>query len=151
MMTKNHQSMTLNPAPQGHSQGQPTIEGLRAWQEERGLCIGQANHYMTTRPSITLLSEIEIDLTPSYPHFTPFNPATLGLASFGTSPQPPLLTPALPLPPPDYVWDSFSASSCETAEACCSCEASGDSAVENPYDPHYLHWISKRSIPLFLG
>jgi hypothetical protein len=129
-------------SPRPLSQGQPTIDGLRAWQEERGLCVGQANHYMTTRPSITLLSEIEMDLTPSYPHFTPFNPAILGLTSPRTPSQPPLTTPALPLPLPDYDWDSFGASSCEPAEtACCSCEASGDPSVENPanplYEPHY--------------
>ena len=129
-------------SPRPLSQGQPTIEGLRAWQEERGLCIGQANHYMTTRPSITLLSEIEIHLNPSYPHFTPFNPATLGLASLGTSPPSPLITLTLPPPLPDYEWDSVGASSCESAEmACCSCEASCDPSVEKPDNPPYdLHY-----------
>ena len=123
-------------SPRPHSQGQPTTEGLRAWQEERGLCFVQANHHLTIRPLITLLSEIEIE--PSYPYFTPLNLATLGLTYTGASPSSPLNTPSLPLPLPlplpDNDWDS-GASSCESAEieaACCSCETNSNPSVESP-------------------
>ena len=60
-------------SPRPLSQGQPTEEGLCAWLEERGLGVGQPNHYLITKAQITLISEIDIDITPSYPYFTPLN------------------------------------------------------------------------------
>ena len=119
------------------SQDQPSTEGLRAWLDERGLGVGQVNHYLTIKTPITLRSEIEIDLTPSYPLFTPFNLATLGLEPPGAPPLSPLKTPVLSPPLPDYDWNSFGASSCETAEteaACCSCEPSNNPSMENAID-----------------
>ena len=116
-------------SPRPLSQDQPTTEGLRAWNEERGL-------FFWGRTSITLLSET--DITPSYPIFTPSNLATLGLASPDASPSSPLRKTFLPLPLPDYNWDSFGASSSESAEteaACCSCEPSSHSSVDNSVNP----------------
>ena len=49
-------------SPRPPSQDQPTTEGLRAWNEERGLFWG--------RTLFTQLSET--DITPSYPYFTPW-------------------------------------------------------------------------------
>ena len=77
-------------APRPLSQSQPTEEGLRAWQEERGLCLGQVNHYLTTKAQITLMSDIDFDITPSYPYFTPFKLVTLDLAPSGAPPPTPL-------------------------------------------------------------
>ena len=114
----------------------------------------------STRPSITLLSEIEMDLTPSYPHFTPFNPATLGLTSPRTPSQPPwqhLLylylfltmtgTPLAPhlvsllkqhvapvKPAATHLWRTQPILSMNPTTLCL-----------------ILHWISYRSIPLFPG
>ena len=120
--------------PRPLSQGQPTAEGLRAWLEERGLWAEQTNHYLTTKAQITLISEVDVDITPSYPYFTPFNLAALGPASPGASPPSPLNTLALPLPLPDDGWDSSGVSSCEatgTEVAECSCETSSDITVVN--------------------
>ena len=105
-------------APRPLSQGQPTTEGLRAWNEERGL-------FLWGRTLITPLTEA--DITPSYPFFTPSNLGTLGTSSPDTFPSPPLETAPLPLPLPVYDWDSLAAPSCGTAgteAACCSCEPS---------------------------
>ena len=89
---------------------------------------------MTTKSPIRLLSEIEIDLTPSYPQFTPLSLATLGLAPPGAFPPSPLNTLALPLPLPDNDWDSSGASSCDAAgteAAGCSCEPSNNTPAVN--------------------
>ena len=128
-------------APRPLSQGQPTTEGLRAWNEERGL-------FLWGRTLITPLTEA--DITPSYPFFTPSNLGTLGTSSPDTFPSLPLETAPLPLPLPVYDWDSLAAPSCGTAEteaACCSCEPSSllsadsseyshnDSSTDPPPDP----------------
>jgi hypothetical protein len=104
-------------------------------------------------PSITLLSEIEIDLTQSYPHFTPFNLATLGLAPPGTflpSPRSPVQdnstyegthSPSTTSDPPyEYLWDYASPSICESSwdsSGACSCtaEATCCDDTANPTDP----------------
>jgi hypothetical protein len=61
-------------SPRPLSQGQPTTEGLRAWNEERGLL-------PWGRTLIMRISEI----TPTYPYFTPLNLTPLGPAPHGAS------------------------------------------------------------------
>ena len=124
-------------SPRPLFQGQPTTEGLRAWNEERGL-------FFWGRTLISLLNES--DITPTYPLFTPSNLATLGTASPDASPSSPM-TALLPLSLPSHDWDSFGASSCESAETeavCCSCEpdihTAADSSVYLSYDnPSLTH------------
>ena len=76
---------STRPSHQDH-QEQPTTEGLRAWMDERGLGVGQVNHYLTTETRITLCSEMEFDPTPSYPFFTPLNLMTRILELLVTPP-----------------------------------------------------------------
>ena len=121
---------SLPCSPRPLSQDQPTIEGLRAWNEERGLSL-----WGTT---ITLLSEL--DITPSYPLFTPHNLVTLGGSSLFVPPERTDLPSQLPV----YDWDSSGPSSCDYAEveaACCSCEPCSNPSMEDSviplYDPPY--------------
>ena len=100
-------------SPRPLSQGQPTEEGLCAWLEERGLGVGQPNHYLITEAQITLISEIDIDITPSYPYFTALNLATLGPAPPGAPLPLPLNTTAPHRPLIDYDWDCLGASTCD--------------------------------------
>ena len=119
-------------SPRPLSQEQPTTEGLRAWNEERGL-------FFWGRTLITPLSES--DITPTYPLFTPSNPVMLGITYPGTYTSLPLEKPPPPPSLPHHDWDSSGASVCESAEteaACCSCEpnsnASADSSVNLAHD-----------------
>ena len=131
-------------SPRPLSQGQPTMEGLRAWNEERGL-------KFWGRILLTPLSETMI--TPSYPHFTPLSLTSLNLVPCDASPSPrptaqdnstyeegahtPLTTFDLPH---EYQWDYASPTSCESSwdsSGACSCtaEATCCDDTANPTDP----------------
>jgi hypothetical protein len=131
-------------SPRPLSQGQPTMEGLRAWNEERGL-------KFWGRILLTPLSETMI--TPSYPHFTSLSLTYLNLVPCDASPSSrptaqenstyeegahtPLTTLDLPH---EYQWDYASPTSCESSwdsSGACSCtaEATCCDDTANPTDP----------------
>ena len=112
-------------APRPLSQDQPTTEGLRAWNESRGL-------FFWGKTSLTLLDEV--DITPLYPLFTPARPLTIDRHMTETPPAGPLIQ-ALPQPPND--WSTIGTSSCEaeTEAACCSCEPDNTSLNPTHLEP----------------